>query len=188
MTARIVCLGDVMVDVVAMLPTGLSMGSDTPARVVTRHGGSAANTAAWLAQLGATVTFVGKVGDDVFGRDVIDALTAQGVSVRVSVDPQAPTGICLVLVGPDHERTMIPSAGANALLAESDLPSVLLRAQDHLHLSGYTLLNPGSRAAGLAALARAGRVGAGVSVDASSAGPLRSARSSSWPGCRPRPS
>ncbi|HEY2042723.1 MAG TPA: carbohydrate kinase family protein [Jatrophihabitans sp.] len=173
MTGRIVCVGDVMLDVLSVLPAELAVGSDTPAPVVVRHGGSAANTAAWLAALGVAATFVGRVGDDPFGRDVVESLTAQGVSVRVAIDPEASTGICIVLVGPDGERTMIPSAGANARLAVGDLPAVLVASGDHLHLSGYTLFNPGSRAAGLAALGEAVRAGAGISVDASSADPLR---------------
>jgi ribokinase len=173
MTTRIVCVGDVMVDVLSKLPAALAIGSDTPAPVLTRHGGSAANTAAWLAELGATATFVGRIGDDVFGQDVVQSLTAQGVSVQVSVDPVEPTGICIVLVGPDGERTMIPSAGANACLTRTDLPSPLVSVGDHLHLSGYTLLNAGSRDAGLAALDQATAVGAGTTVDASSADPLR---------------
>jgi ribokinase len=84
-----------------------------------------------------------------------------------------PTGICLVLIGPDGERTMIPSAGANATLSESDLGPDLLRAEDHLHLSGYCLLAEGSRAAALFALELASSVGASVSVDAASAAPIR---------------
>ena len=91
----------------------------------------------------------------------------------MSIDPDSPTGVCLVLVDPDGERTMVPSAGANATLSPSDLGDDLLGAGDHLHLSGYTLLSEGSRPAALFALRLANSVGASVSVDASSAGPIR---------------
>jgi ribokinase len=170
---RVVCLGDVLVDVVALLPGPMVLGSDTPAPVSCRSGGSAANTAAWLASLGVPCAFAGRVGDDAFGRDAVAELHAHGVQTFVSVDPAAPTGVCLVLVGPDGERTMVPSAGANATLSPAHLGPDLLGADDHLHLSGYALLNVGSRASALAVLARAGAAGASVSVDAASAGPIR---------------
>jgi len=171
---RVVCVGDVMLDIAALLPGPLALGSDTPAPIGFSHGGSAANTAAWLAALGVPSVFAGRVGDDPFGREAVAALSSDGVSPRVSIDPVAPTGVCLVLIGPDGERTMVPSAGANAALAAADLGPELLSAGDHLHLSGYALLTEGSRAAALSALRQAGAVGASVSVDAASAAPIRS--------------
>ncbi len=170
---RVVCVGDVLLDICALLPGPLVQGSDTPAPVSYLPGGSAANTAAWLASFGVPCLFAGRVGDDAFGRDAVAALHGHGVQTRVSADPVTPTGACLVLIGPDGERTMVPSAGANATLSPADLGSDLLRAGDHLHLSGYALLNEGSRAAGRYALDLAGTVGASVSVDAASAGPIR---------------
>lgn len=172
MTGTIVCLGDVMADVLARLPGPLAIGSDTPAPIAFRPGGSAANTACWLASLGAPVLFAGRVGDDPAGRDAVAALQAAGVRTRVSVDPVLPTGACIVLIGPDGERTMIPSTGANAALAEADLTD-LLGPADHLHLSGYSLLNEGSRPAARAVLDQAVAAGASISVDAASAAPIR---------------
>jgi sugar/nucleoside kinase (ribokinase family) len=169
---RVVCVGDVMLDISAALPRPLAMGSDTPAPISFCHGGSAANTAAWLAEQGVPCVFAGRVGDDPFGQDAVAALRSHGVITEVSTDPDTATGICLVLVSPDGERTMVPSAGANATLSAADLSDDLLTASDHLHLSGYTLLNPGSRPAALFALRLAGSAGASVSVDAASAGPI----------------
>jgi sugar/nucleoside kinase (ribokinase family) len=170
---RVLCLGDIMLDIAALLPGPLVHGSDTPAPIRFSHGGSAANTAAWLAHAGVPCVFVGRVGADSPGRDAVAALREHGVSPRVAIDPDCPTGVCLVLIGPDGERTMIPSAGANATLSVADLGPDLLGARDHLHLSGYSLLTEGSRAAALFALRSAGELGASVSVDAASAGPIR---------------
>lgn len=174
MTGRVVCLGDVMLDVLAVLPGPLQHASDTPAPVTLGHGGSAANTAAWLAFCGVPSYFAGRVGDDVFGREAVRALIDQGVFPLVSTDPAAATGVCIVLVSPGGERTMIPSSGANLTIRPADLGPDLLGGTDHLHLSGYSLLNEGSREAALYALERAASVGASVSVDAASAGPIRS--------------
>ena len=70
---------------------------------------------------------------------------------------------------------MLPDRGANAALSPADLPVDELRAATHLHLSGYTLLDPGSRAAGLVALEHAREAGLSVSVDPASAAPLAAA-------------
>ncbi len=61
---RFVCLGDLMIDVVAHLRRPLAHGSDSPAPIQMEQGGSAANTAAWLADGGQRVAFIGKVGAD----------------------------------------------------------------------------------------------------------------------------
>lgn len=168
----VVVIGDVMTDVIARVDDPLALGSDTPARVLTRQGGAGANLAAWLAALGHPVAFVGCVGDDPFGREAVQVLTAAGVRTHVGVDPSAATGTCVVLVGRDGERTMLPDAGANSALSVRHLPLEAMRQASHLHVSGYTLLNPGSRAAGQAALAVAREAGVPTSVDAASAAPL----------------
>ncbi|HJQ01001.1 MAG TPA: carbohydrate kinase family protein [Jatrophihabitans sp.] len=88
----IVCVGDLMVDVLARLAGPLAIGSDTPAPVCIQPGGSAANTACWLGFLGASVVFAGRVGDDAFGREAVSALQAAGARTQVAVDRQLPTG------------------------------------------------------------------------------------------------
>lgn len=172
MTGSILCVGDVMQDVLVQLAVPLVPGSDTPATVSYSPGGSAANTACWLGWLGAPVSFAGRVGDDPAGQQAVAELRRFNVRPAVTVDPGLATGSCIVLIGPDGERSMIPSAGANAGLAAGDLTGLLTGA-DHLHLSGYTLLHEGSRAAGRAVLAQAVAAGCGISVDIASAGPIR---------------
>jgi len=171
--SRVVCIGDIMMDVLADLPAPLAVGSDQPAPIVLRHGGSAANTAAWLAREAVEVSFVGRVGADSFGRELVAGLATTGVRPIVAIDPSEATGVCVVLVHPDGQRSMIPSAGANGRLSVADLPSGLLTPDDHLHLSAYSLLNPGSRDAARAALRSAVDAGATVSVDVASADPIR---------------
>jgi ribokinase len=168
----IVVVGDVMVDVVVRLSGPIAAGSDTPAEIVQRGGGAAANVAAWLARSGAAAILVGRVGDDARGRAVVTALRDEGVDVRVAVDPQRPTGTCVVLVAPDGERSMLPDRGANAALA----PTPLTADAAHVHVAGYALLDPGARPAALAALAAAREAGIPTSVDPASAAPLAAAR------------
>ena len=180
---RFVTVGQWMTDVVAELPGPLREGTDTPAHVVVLGGGAAANTAAWLAHDGHDTVFVGRIGDDLLGRAGRADLESVGVTCALAVDPRRPSGTCIVLVGPDGERTMVPDAGANEALAPSDLDDDLFRRGDHLHLSGYTLLVDGSRMAGLSALDRARLRGMTTSVDVASVGPLAdtgAARFLSW--------
>jgi sugar/nucleoside kinase (ribokinase family) len=168
-TLDVVVVGDVMVDVLAAMSTGLARGSDTPATITTAGGGSAANVAAWLAGQGVPTSYVGRVGDDALGRESVAGLTDRGVTAWVSIDPELTTGTCIVLVEPGGERSMLPDAGANATLAPGHVPQRPFRPGGHLHLSGYTLLNTGSREAGLAALSLAAAADMTVSLDPSSA-------------------
>ena len=166
---RAVVVGDVMVDVVARLDGPIARASDAPARISFGAGGSAANVAAWLAVAGASPVLIGRVGDDVRGREARAALTAGGVDARLAVDAERPTGTCVVIVEPGGERTMLPDAGANDALAVGDLPAELFTAGAHLHVPGYALLREGSRPAASSAIAMARNGRMTVSVDPSSA-------------------
>jgi ribokinase len=166
---RIVVLGDVMVDVVARLEGAVAPGSDAPARIAFHGGGSAANAAAWLAAAGIRPALVARVGEDERGRAAGAELRAAGVDPRLTADPERATGTCIVLVSPDGERAMIPDAGAGHRLAPGDLPDELLGPGRHLHVAGYALLRPGSRAAARSAIERARAHRMTVSVDPSSA-------------------
>jgi ribokinase len=165
----IVVLGDVMVDVVCHLAGPIASGSDSPASISMGGGGSAANVAAWLAVAGARPALVARVGADERGAAAEAALLATGVETWMAVDPERPTGTCVVLVAPGGERSMVPDAGANDGLVDTDLPDELLAPGAHLHVAGYALLREGSRGAALAAIARARERGVSVSVDPSSA-------------------
>ena len=157
-----------MVDVVVRLSGPLARASDAPAEIRFRGGGSAANTAAWLAEAGADVILVGRVGDDERGRSAVEALRAGGVDTQIVLDSERSTGTCLVLIEPGGERTMAPDAGANDGLAPEDLSADLLTDAWHLHVAGYALLRDGSRAAARGAIENALKAGIDVSVDPSS--------------------
>ncbi len=172
MSAPVVVVGDLMVDVVAAAQEPLAHASDAAARVKWSGGGGAGNVAAWLAAAGVPAMLVTRVGEDFAAHAAIAELAAAGVDVRAGVDPELPTGTCVVVVSPDGERTMLPDRGANAALAPGDLPGDAFTLGGHLHLSGYTLLHPGSRRAGLTAIERARHAGMRISVDPASAAPL----------------
>ncbi|MER6946078.1 sugar kinase [Nonomuraea sp. NPDC000554] len=169
---RVVVVGDLMTDAVARARYALARASDTPAIVTMHGGGSGANIASWLAVEGAEVAFIGRRGADITGRNRDMELMGYGVDARLVMDPERPTGTCVVLVTHKGERTMLSDPGANAALSPEDLPRDLFNGGGHLHLSGYTLINEGSRDAGLAALDMARRSGMSISVDCASSAPL----------------
>lgn len=171
----VVVVGDAVTDIHAVHNGPIEVGSDTPASIRVSGGGSAANTAAWLATTGTAVRLVAVVGRDVAGEDLVADLTAGGVDcVHVRRSGDAPTGSVIVLTH-GGERSFVTDRGANLLLVPSDVDSALGPGVRHLHLSGYTLLDASSRAAGLHALAAARSLGSTTSVDMASTAPLRRA-------------
>jgi sugar/nucleoside kinase (ribokinase family) len=164
-----VVVGDVATDVVAVLDGEPAPGSDRPAAIRTRGGGAGANVAVHLARLGTEVRMVGCVGDDPAGLGLVAELAAAGVRPALRTVPGGSTGTIVSLVEPDGQRSMLADRGANLELAPDDLA---LTAMRHLHLSGYTLLHPRPRTAGLAALAAAVAAGATISLDPASTAPL----------------
>ncbi|GAB3902755.1 carbohydrate kinase family protein [Microbispora bryophytorum] len=169
---RVVVVGDLMTDAVARARFPLARASDTPAIVTMHGGGSGANIASWLAVEGSEVAFIGRRGADITGRNRDMELMGYGVDARLVMDPERPTGTCVVLVTHKGERTMLSDPGANAALSPEDLPRDLFSSGGHVHMSGYTLINDGSRDAGLAALDMARRAGMSISVDCASSAPL----------------
>jgi sugar/nucleoside kinase (ribokinase family) len=163
-------VGDLATDVVVVLAGAPSPGSDRPAVIRTRGGGAGANVAAHLAALGTPVVFAGCVGDDAAGTGLLVELAAIGVVTAVRTVTGAATGTIVSLVEPGGERSMLADRGANLELRPEDVPTPV--AGGHLHVSGYTLLDPRPRAAGLAALGATVAAGGTVSVDPASTGPL----------------
>ncbi len=160
----LVCLGDIVEDVIVWPRTGSAViGTDNPATVVRTRGGGAANVAALAATIGPT-RFVGRVGDDPVGRRLTAELHAHGV--QVAVQRAGRTGTIVILVDADGERTMFPDRGASAELA--DPPADWVADAAGLHISAYALAEPNSRRATLSLAEQARRVGAYISVDPAS--------------------
>jgi ribokinase len=168
----IVVLGDIAVDIVSMLRAPLARGSDAPATVRPMPGGSGANVAVWLARLGQQVTFVGRLGDDPFGRLLTVDLAAEGVESALTVDAHRRTAVIQVLVEPDGERTMIPDRGANAVWTGDEADEATIANADLLHVVGYVMLDAASRHGALKAMSHARAHGVPISLDPSSHAPL----------------
>lgn len=169
---RAVVLGDLALDVVLAPSRPLDHGTDVPGAVRLHQGGSAANTARWLARLGIRTALVCAVGRDGPGRALVAALRRDGVDVRAARPAGAATARIGIVVDGTGERSFVADRGAADLLGPADLRPAWLEGAGVLHLPAYSLLgSPLGDAAGRAvALARA--AGARVSVDLASAAPL----------------
>ena len=171
MTGRrphVVVVGDVGLDVVSKVAGPIVFGHDTRASITVTPGGAGGNTAAWLSRHDVDVSLVARVGNDQAGRAAAAELAAVGITCRFAVDPVLPTCCVVVLVGDDGDRTMLADRGANRSFCAADVDLPALPDDErpaHLHVSGYVLLDEGSRAGGLAALAAAKERGWTVSVD-----------------------
>jgi len=162
---RVVCLGDLLLDVVVRLDEPLTPGADAVAVTRAGAGGQAANVAAWAADLGADARFVCKRADDAAGRLVDEEIRARGVEL-VGPVVGGRDGVVVSIVAPDGERTMASDRGTATLLEPGDLDPGWF-ACDCLHISGYALLASPIDAAALRAAELARRHGARISVDLS---------------------
>ena len=130
-------------------------------------GGSAANTIAGLAQLGARTAYVGKVKDDQLGAIFAHDLRAQGAAYAT---PPAPkdhaheTGRCLVLVSGDGERSMNTYLGVSEFLGPEDIDEAQMAEAEWLFLEGYRFDGPESHAAFAKAIRATKAAGGRVAV------------------------
>ncbi len=101
-------------------------------------GGSAANTIAVMARLGAKCAFMGKVKDDAFGRIFGHDIRSLGVHFDTAAATDGPaTANCLVLVTPDAQRTMLTYLGASIHLKPADVDLDVIKDARVTYLEGY---------------------------------------------------
>lgn len=161
---RVVCLGESMVMLVPQAPGRLVEGHPFSAAV----GGAESNVACYLAGLGVPARWVSRVGDDAFGRLVLDTVAAAGVDTgEVEVDTARPTGCYVKELGEGSTRVRYYRAGSAAsamgpgLAGHAGLGSAAV-----LHLSGITAALSPSCHALMDHLTRAPRGETVVSFDA----------------------
>ena len=141
--SKILCIGEANLDVVAVIAAEINYGSDTAAKVSTHGGGAGGNVAAWLRIAGAQSHMLARIGKDAAGVAVRSEFDRLGVTYSEIDVHGAPTGIVVVIVDKDGERSMFPDKGANSGLTLADLPE--LDTFNAAYISGYALLDPKSR-------------------------------------------
>lgn len=104
-------------------------------------GSSSAIFACGVARLGLRVAFIGKVGNDVFGRFVKDYLEKRGIDTSgVVVDEGIKTGLSVIL-SRGNDRAILTYSGSIAALRYEEISQNLLAEARHLHLGSYFLLD-----------------------------------------------
>ena len=102
-------------------------------------GSSSAIFACGAARLGLRVAFVGVVGDDAFGRFMLDALAGRGIDVSAChVDPAEPTGATVILTS-GRDRAMLTAMGSIGSFDVDMVPDGLLDRARHVHIGGFYL-------------------------------------------------
>ncbi len=173
---RLVTIGDLTLDIVVRQSAGTETGTDVPAQVAFRAGGSAANTARAFARLGGAATFVGAVGHDRVGKMAVVALRRDGVTARV-IARRGLTARLIVLLAESGERTFLTYRGVADQLDWKAVSADWIQAADVLHVPAYSLLKKPMADAALRAARVARKAGVLVSVDLASRRPLLAAGS-----------
>lgn len=139
----IVCVGILVADVlgkpVDSLPEKGKLG--LVERMSLQIGGCAANVVIDLAKLGIKSTIVGKIGEDNFGKFLLDTLRSEKVDVEgIKLDRNVSTSASMVMIGGDGERSILHSFGANAKFTFEDIDLNIIRKSKILHIAGTFLM------------------------------------------------
>ncbi|MBM3731742.1 MAG: carbohydrate kinase family protein [Actinobacteria bacterium] len=140
---KFLSIGDIMMDVSVVIKSEIEFAGDTRAKVTSQGGGAAANVAVWLAEANQDVFLNTRVGDDQPGEYLLRELANRGVKNSQRQIKGESTGVVVVLVDKNGERSMFPDSGANSGLSLKDLPD--LNQFEVTYFSGYALINPQSR-------------------------------------------
>ena len=133
-------------------------------------GGSAANTCAVAAALGARVAFLGQVADDALGAIFRHDINAAGVHFPTPpLAGAAPTARCLIMVTDDGQRTMNTFLGACVAFGEAETDTALVADSAVTYLEGYLFDPPAAQAAFLLAAHAAHAAGRKVALSLSDA-------------------
>jgi ribokinase len=165
MTARLAVVGSLNMDLVTRtphipVPGETIIGSDFHSV----PGGKGANQAVAAARVGGSVSMVGRLGNDAFADPLLENLAAAGVDhTFVTRDPEAATGVALIVVDIAGQNSIVVASGANMRLSPADIESAasaieganalllqlespletVQRAAELAHASGVTvILNP----------------------------------------------
>jgi 2-dehydro-3-deoxygluconokinase len=145
--------------------------ADAPEHYLRGFGGDTSNmaiAAARLAGEAGRVGYVTRVGDDAFGRMLIDLWRAEGVDIRgVATDREAPTGVYFVTHGAHgHEFSYLRAGSAASRMTPDELPRDVIGAAAILHVSAISqAISAGACDTVFAAIELADAAGARISYD-----------------------
>lgn len=138
-------------------------------------GGAPCNVLSMLCRLGKTTAFIGKIGKDMFGTQLRNAITEVGISAEGLVtDPKVNTTLAFVHTFPDGDRefSFYRKPGADMMISESDLKPELIENCKIFHFGSLSMTHEICRQATHAAIDMAKKAGALISYDPNLREPL----------------
>lgn len=170
--AEIVCLGEALIDFVAA-ESGVGVGEASG--FLRAPGGAPANVAVGVAHIGRSSAFLGKVGDDPFGRFLAQTFASAGVDTGGMVfDPAHRTGLAFVSLAANGERDFcfFRNPSADMTYAPAELDRERIRAGSIFHYGSITLIDQPARTTTLEAVETARAAGLLISYDPNLRPPL----------------
>lgn len=122
-TCNIVVLGSANTDMVIVADHFPAPGETLlGGKFLLNPGGKGANQAVAASRLGGNVSFISRVGEDIFGEETLQHLQKEGINTQgVKRHPSEPSGVALITVDKNGENTIVVASGANMTLSTSEL-------------------------------------------------------------------
>ena len=169
-TIDVTALGELLID---FTENGTSAQGNPILEV--NPGGAPCNVLAMLQKLGKQTAFIGKVGDDMFGRQLTEAVSSVGVDTRaLLVDKEVHTTLAFVHTYPDGDRdfSFYRNPGADMMLTKDDVDTDLIRSSKIFHFGTLSSTHEGVREATRYAIEVAKEAGDLISFDPNLRPPL----------------
>ncbi len=166
----VVALGEMLID---FTENGLS-GQGNPL-FEANPGGAPCNVLAMLQKLGRRTAFIGKVGDDAFGRTLRQVGESVGIDMGgLAADSRVHTTLAFVQTAPDGDRdfSFYRDPGADMMLGPEEVPAPLIENTKIFHFGTLSLTDEPVRSATVKAVALARKAGAVISFDPNLRPPL----------------
>ena len=193
---KVIAAGHICLDITPLFPAGKAGRPEElliPGRLLrmdgadVHTGGSVANTGLAMKKLGADVRLMGKIGDDAFGRMILDVLAAHGCDGRrdMILDSDAVTSYSVVLAVPGSDRIFLHAPGANDTFSSTDLDMAAVAEADLFHF-GYPPLmrkmyeNDGAELISMFRTVK--KLGLATSLDMAAVDPASEAGAVNWRG------
>ena len=138
-------------------------------------GGAPCNVLAILQKLGKKTAFIGKVGNDIFGRQLTEVVKSAGIDVtNLVTDKRVPTTLAFVhtLAGGDREFSFIRDPGADMMLKKSEINADIIKSAKIFHFGTLSSTHDGVREATRYGVDIAKESGALISFDPNLRPPL----------------
>ncbi len=123
MAGHIVVVGSLNMDLVVKTPRHPKVGETIlGSEFRTYPGGKGANQAVAAAKLGCPVKMVGRVGNDPFANELLEAISIETFDTEYIIrDPNEPTGVAFITVDQDGHNSIVVAPGANARVSPEDV-------------------------------------------------------------------